>query len=190
MHGWLNHREAGNWQRWITGERRSLGDQVLYPQFPNADTPSLQEWLEIFADEFALLNEIRGTEETIVIAHSLGATFWVHACVNGYITDPVDRVLLVAPAHPSKLATEVPEFFIDLESGADAVAKAAAYTAVVGGDVDEWQPGGLHTYADPLGLSAIVIPGAEHIGRHNGWGPWPNLHRWIDDPSVDLSDRG
>ena len=190
IHGWLNHRGEGNWHRWLVAQRRNVGDQVLYPQFPNADNPCHDDWLELLSNELSLLNEIDGGER-IVIGHSLGAMTWIQACHRGVIHTPVERVLLVAPAHPDPLRPHLPEWALDLnvEGLANSVAAAAASTRVVGGDVDEWQPAGLHTFSGPIGVPHTVIPGAGHIIVEEGWGPWKGLNDWVDDPTADLSQR-
>lgn len=190
MHGWGNFRESGNWHRWLVARRRSVGDAVLYPQFPNAGSPALDPWLDLLTDELSMLHEIDDPGETLVIAHSLAATLWVHASARGRVSPSIGRVLLVAPAHPEVLAEELPEFVIDLAQARTAVQRAAANTLVVGGDVDEWQPRGVQSFAEPLGLEHSVILGAGHMSRLGGFSRWPQVDQWIDNPSVPLNVQG
>ena len=84
MHGWTNRRAEGNWHRWLVSQLRHQGHQVLYPQFPSTDNPTLEDWQDLLLAELDLLEEA-GPGESIVIGHSLGCINFIHAAVDGKI---------------------------------------------------------------------------------------------------------
>jgi predicted alpha/beta hydrolase family esterase len=175
------------WARHLAAELRADGHVVIYPQFPNTDNPVLEEWQELLIDELEHLDEA-GAGETIFIGHSLGCINWIQAAATGKIVNPVDRVLLVAPADP-KLLDEVPGMNVDLTNAdvAQSVLASARSLTVVGSDKDPWAPRGVQeTFGDPLGLDAVIIPGAGHITLDEGWGRWQGVIDWVLDPTADL----
>src|SRR4051794_378851 len=100
LHGWQNHRPSHHWQWLLVEELRSRGEQVLYPQLPDPDRPSLGTWTDILLAELDML----GDGERIVIAHSASVPLWLHTAPVVAATRPVDRVLLVAPPSRDMLA--------------------------------------------------------------------------------------
>jgi predicted alpha/beta hydrolase family esterase len=190
MHGWTNRRQENTWHRILVSALRHQGHQVLYPQFPSTDNPTLEEWQELLLAELELLEEA-GPGETVVIGHSLGCVNFLHAAVEGKIKNPVDRLLFVAPADP-KLLGEIEGLKVDLskpktKQALDAVVRNLT---VVGSDADPWIPDGVQqTFADPLGIEAIVIEGAGHFKGDEGWGKWQGLLDWVNDPSADITVR-
>jgi predicted alpha/beta hydrolase family esterase len=185
LHGLDNHRPAGHWQRRLVGELRHRGAQVLYPQLPDAASPSLTAWLDALTDELQLVDEAGGGE-LVVVAHSLGAVLWLHACAAGIPVRP-DRVLLVAPAGPAELTGAAPTFALrpsDGGVGADHVRAAADDTVLVWSGADPWCAEGADTvFGDPLGLRTVVVPGSRHFALDDGFGPWPDVVRWCLDPT-------
>ncbi len=100
LHGWQNRRPREHWQWQLVEALRSAGEQVLYPQFPDPDRPSLPVWTELLRAELAQL----GTAERVVVAHSLAVALWLHAAPDLSPPERVDRVLLVSPPSPLVLA--------------------------------------------------------------------------------------
>ena len=190
MHGWTNRRQENTWHRILVSALRHQGHQVLYPQFPSTDNPSLEDWQELLLAELALLEEA-GPGEKVVVGHSLGCVNFIHAAVEGKIKTPVDRLLLVAPADP-KLLGEIQGLKVDLaksktKQAVDAVVKSLT---IVGSDADVWSPNGVQqTFGDPLGIEAVIIPGAQHFRFDEGWGAWQGLLDWVNDPSADITVR-
>ena len=162
----------------------------MYPQFPSTDNPSLEDWQELLLAELALLEEA-GTGEKIVIGHSLGCVNFIHAAVEGKINNPVDRLLLVAPADP-KLLGEIKGLNVKLAKPATKVALNSVVRSltIVGSDADPWSPDGVQeTFGKPLGIEAIIIEGARHFKADEGWGEWQGLSNWVNDPTADLTIR-
>ena len=188
IHGWTNRRPEGHWLRRLAGAMRNRGDLVQYPQLPDTDFPTLDAWCEVLNTELELLRE-SGEGETIVVAHSLGCVTWLHLCQQGLVPSPIDRVLLVAPAAPERI-TELPSFAIDVASARGSLFSASGHVTVVASDADPYLPRGVQeTYGDPLGINAVIIPGAAHLALGDGWGPWRGVIDWVADPAADLRHR-
>jgi predicted alpha/beta hydrolase family esterase len=190
LHGWTNRRVEGNWHRWLVSNLRHQGHQVLYPQFPSTDNPTLEDWQELLITELDLLEEA-GPGESIVIGHSLGCINFIHAAVEGKVKSPIDRLLLVAPADP-KLLGEIKGLKVNLSKPAtkDSVHSVVKSLTIVGSDADPWSPDGVQsTFAEPLGVEAIIIPGAKHFKADEGWAQWQGLLSWVNDPSADITIR-
>lgn len=183
LHGFQNHRPAGHWHRRLVADLRTHGLVVSYPALPDADDPRLDAWLDALRSELDLLADLGPDVERVVVAHSLGAVLWLHATHQ----DPApraDRVLLVAPPGPSALAMRIPRFVLPPLDGAR-VRAAAGETLLVTSDDDPWcVEGGDRAYADPLGLTHHVVPGAGHLSPDDGFGAWSAPFAWCTDPAA------
>ncbi len=52
-------------------------------------------------------------------------------------------------------------------------------------DADPYAPEGAHVvYGRPLGLDVDVVTGGGHLNHEAGYGPWPAVRAWCEDPSV------
>ncbi len=184
LHGWQNRRPTGHWQWQLVEALRSDGEQVLYPQLPDPDRPSLAAWTEVLHAELAQL----GRGERVVVAHSLSVSLWLHAAVDLPVQERVDRVLLVAPASPSVLARhpEVAEF-ASVRHDAEALRAAAGSTRLVCSDDDPYCPGGAASVHPELDVD--VVPGGQHLDLDAGYGAWPSVLAWCRDPGTRLVGR-
>lgn len=190
LHGWTNRRQQGHWQRHLATALRQQGHIVAYPQFPNPDEPKLDEWQELLVAELDILAEIEAGE-TIVIGHSLGCINWIQGAATGLIAQPVDRVLLVAPADP-RLLGEVEGLKVALTDPdvASATIASTANLTVLASDKDKWTPRGIQaTFGDPLGVEAVILPGAGHLSLDDGFGFWQGVIDWVNNPKADLTQR-
>ena len=187
LHGWRNRRVDGHWQRLTAAALRKAGHQVYYPQLPSTDEPNFRDWAEVVLAELELAREANSGEEIIVIGHSLGAVTWLKLIEEGLVASPVSRTLLVAPADPD-LLIDVADFVFDPSTVS--VSDGAASTVIVGSDADDWSPRGIEaTFAQPLNVPSVVIPGAGHLAFLDGFGQWAGVINWVNDPASDLSVR-
>ena len=186
LHGWGNRRPVTHWQWPLAEQLRSSGEQVLYPQLPDTDTPSLAAWTELLHAELSQL----GNGERIVIAHSLGSLLWLNATADLAPELRVDRVLLVAPPSRTLLAPypEVHAFTVATPTR-EAVLLAAGSTRIVCSLGDPYCPEGIDEAYGDLGLDVDVIPGGEHLNVDAGYGPWPSMFEWCLDPRTRLQPR-
>jgi predicted alpha/beta hydrolase family esterase len=190
LHGWQNRRPAGHWQRWLAEELEASGEQVLYPQLPEPDMPTLADWLATLRTQLGLL----GDGERIVIAHSLGCLLWLRHAERVLAQERVDRVLLVCPAGPAALPAELRDFHGAPFDGR-AVRAAARSTELVCTDADPWCPeGAARFFGRALDLPAYVVHGAGHLSLDEGYGAWPAVAAWartgrfpVDVPLADAA---
>ena len=175
--------------RHLAGRLRKQGQYVAYPQLPNPDSPVAAEWLEVLATEIELIEEA-GVDSIVVIAHSLGCVAWLKFIAAKELKVKVERVLFVAPADP-KLLTAAPTFQDALDVDLKNVIKTHAdQIFLLAGNNDHWLPEGIDkTFAQPLGLTAIIWEGAGHISVSDGFGVWDGVVYWALDPSNDLLIR-
>jgi len=190
LHGWENHRPADHWQYWLAERLRCRGEQVLYPQLPSPDDPSLDAWLEVLRTELDML----GTGERIVICHSLACLLWLRHASTAEAHHVVDRVLLVCPPAPSKLPDRLAAFFPVPSDRLGLQRAARRPIELVCTDADPWCPeGATRLFGEPLGLDVHVVPGGGHLSAVEGYGAWPEVERWAcegrfaTEPAGDAS---
>lgn len=69
FHG-TNSNPEQHWFRWLQEKLEERGFEVFVPDFPVRGGQSLENWLDVFE-----LYEDKVDEDTIMVGHSLGATF-------------------------------------------------------------------------------------------------------------------
>jgi len=194
-HGWTNQRPQDHWQRRLVIALRRQGHQVFYPAYPNTMEPTFEAWSWLLLNELDILLETRGdsTDEVIVIGHSLGNVLWLKTATDGLLPADfkADRLLMVAPPERTGISA-LPSFNVgssDAEIAA-ALANSAKKVTLLGSDNDPWIPSGIQAaIGDPLGLEAIVIPGAAHLSNKDGWGQWQGVIDWVNNPEADITKR-
>jgi hypothetical protein len=175
LHGIANARPPEHWQFWLAARLAERGHQVLYPSLPDADAPTFDGWSRVLRDQLARLEG----SERVVVCHSLSCLLWFRVAASLGEDDRVDRLLLVSPP----ASEQVPEEGADLrlrEFDPEPVRTSArGEIRIVCSDADPYNPAGAQElYAAPLGITADVLPGAEHITPSSGFGPWPFAEEW------------
>jgi predicted alpha/beta hydrolase family esterase len=189
LHGFANHRPPEHWMHWLAGELEAVGVPVVYPQLPNPDHPTYEEWGEALVANLGELAQL-GTEERIVLCHSLSCLAWFRACGEGAIADELlpDRLILVAPPSRDRIPRDASGFGIftpDAGALQDSVTEEVRF---VGSESDEYNPQGVeNTYADILDVPFDLMPGAGHISTDDGYGPWPEMLAWCLDPGGPIT---
>jgi predicted alpha/beta hydrolase family esterase len=168
-----------HWQSWLAHELAETGCDVDVPQLSEPDRPRLDMWLTELRHQ---LEAAPRTGERIVLAHSCGATLWLHHAAR--LTDAslrFDRVLLVSPPGPRWHHPDV-HGFSPTPLDAAGVRLAASWTQLVVGDddaacsVDE-----AVDMASALKVDLDVIPGGAHLDGDAGYGAWPAVRDWVAD---------
>lgn len=181
LHGYQNHRPPGHWHHWLAGALRERGHEVRYPQLPEPDAPVLAEWLDALEEH----GKRPAEGEFVVLAHSLGVLLWLRAAAAGRAPE-ADRVLLVAPPSPAVTAgiPEIAAFADGLDPSALRL-KAPARLVYAAGD--PYCPEGADVpYGTPLGLDMDEVPGGAHLTPDSGYGPWPSVLEWAENPATRL----
>lgn len=187
LHG---HTGSGpkHWQSWLAGELANIGGVVDVPQFTDPDQPDLEVWLAELRHHLQAAPE---ADERVVLAHSAGATLWLHHAAR--LTDDhaelalrFDRVLLVSPLGPGWEHPDVHGFNpTPLDAGG--VRRAASWTQLVVGEDDQ-----ACTVADAVEMAAQlkvdldVIPDGAHLNTEAGYGPWPAVLDWVHDKHARM----
>jgi predicted alpha/beta hydrolase family esterase len=192
-HGLANRRWPDHWQRHLANSLRQQGHLVSYAQFPNPEKPTLEEWQAMLHAEAELLVEAGDQAgELIFVGHSLGCLNFLWAASEGALPTRFSRALLVAPADPTllpdldieRLNVEKPDFSARIGAFVDVV-------TLVASDKDMWLPRGIgETFGKQLGVEPVIIDGANHLSRADGWGYWQGVIDWVNDPTADLTVRG
>ncbi|MEU6877703.1 alpha/beta hydrolase [Streptomyces sp. NPDC046712] len=185
LHGFQNHRPPGHWHHWLAGRLAERGHEVRYPQLPEPDAPVLEDWLAALRVQ---LDPPR-SGEFVVVAHSLSVLLWLHAAARTPDGLPVDRVLLVAPPSPAVTAS-IPEIAAFAEGLDLAAVRLKAPARLVYAAGDPYCPEGADVhYGTPLGLDTDVVPGGAHLTPDSGYGEWPSVLQWCEDPETRLRAR-
>ncbi|MCT4357228.1 alpha/beta hydrolase [Streptomyces sp. Je 1-79] len=185
LHGFQNHRPPGHWHHWLAGRLSARGHAVRYPQLPEPDAPVLEDWLAALREQL----ERPADGEFVVVAHSLSVLLWLHAAARTPDGLPVDRVLLVAPPSPAVTASipEIAAFAEGLDLGS---VRLKAPARLVYAAQDPYCPEGADVpYGIPLGLDMDLVPGGEHLTPDSGYGEWPSVLQWCEDPDTRLAPR-
>ncbi|QNP61774.1 RBBP9/YdeN family alpha/beta hydrolase [Streptomyces genisteinicus] len=185
LHGVENHRPAGHWQHDLARRLRDRGEQVLYPQLPDPDRPSLEAWTAAVEDGLAAMSG-----ERVVICHSLACVTWLHLAARSGGALLADRLLLVAPPGPGAFSWDVIAPFTPDPLDLTGLPLAAGSARLVCSDDDPYCPEGADTaYGLPLGCDTDVLPGTGHLAIPDGYGPWPSVLDWCLDGTVRLTAR-
>jgi predicted alpha/beta hydrolase family esterase len=167
-----------HWQTWIAGRLRERGEQVAYPDLPDADAPRLDRWIGALDEELERLP----LAETTLLCHSLGCLLWLHRS-SAPGAPEVARALLVAPPQPD---VEVPGStgFRPVPLGRS----AARETRFVCSTDDPWCPReASQRMADAVGAPVDWLGDAGHVNTDAGYGPWPQLEAWCLGETEALS---
>ena len=179
----------GHWQSWLAGELARVGGVVDVPQFTEPDRPDLEVWL---AELTHHLRAAPAARERVVLAHSCGATLWLHhaARLTGSHDEmPLrfDRVLLVSPPGPAWYSPDV-HGFAPTPLDPAGIRRAGARTRlVVGDDDDACSVDEAMDMASALQIDLDVIPCGAHLNTAAGYGRWPAALARISDRHARLT---
>jgi uncharacterized protein len=176
VHGVQHRRPRQHWLWWLTEALRRRGEQVLYPQFPTPEQPSMSEWIDLLHAELAQL----GDQERVVVCHSLGCALWLRAAQALPADLRVSRVLLVSPLGDQAFAVANgnQEFKLERVDRELLAAASAKPPHVVVSATDPYAPANPRAWSAALGLDCDLLPAAGHITPGDGYGPWPAALAW------------
>lgn len=181
LHGLDNHRPPAHWQFWLAARLAEDGHQVLYPDLPDPEAPSLAAWTAVLHDHLGRLDG----DDTTVVCHSLACLLWFRAAASVRASDRPGRLLLVSPPAPERIPAGGAEFVGEAVDPEAVRRSVRGEIRVVGSDDDPFNPvGAAELYAGPLGVPAEVVPGAGHITPDSGYGPWPWVLQWATAGAV------
>lgn len=186
LHG-LHGSDPTHWQHWLAGELANHGGLVDLPELPDPGEPQLDVWLRATREHLAAAPR---EGERVVVAHSLGCLLWLHHSAGEF--DPalrVDRVLLVAPPHPSTPEPLIAGF-LPPPLDPDALRRAAGSTRMVVGVGDEYiSVEQARELAAALRIDLDVIPDGGHLNVAANYGSWPAVLKWVRSGHTPLVAR-
>jgi predicted alpha/beta hydrolase family esterase len=157
---------------------------VDVPWLTDPDRPDLSTWL---AELRAHLELAAGAAERLVLAHSLGATLWLHHAAGRFDRRlRVNRVLLVAPPGPNWHEPDVVGFHPAPLDRAGLRQASGSTRLVVGSDDPACSATEAVRMATTLGVDLDVIPHAGHLNTASGYGPWPAVLDWARTAATPL----
>ncbi len=176
LHGLDNWRPKNHWMWWLAEALRQRGEQVLYPQLPSPEQPSLEDWTRLLHAELAQL----GGAERVVVCHSLGTALWLRACQDLPAELRVSRVLLVSPlgAQAFVPANRNEDFRPGDIGPAQLAAASTTPPRAVVSTTDPYAPADPATWGKALGVDCDILHDAGHITPDDGYGPWPAVLDW------------
>ncbi len=155
-----------HWQGYLANRLKDGGQNVLFPDLPNADRPKLDKWMDYLEQELKDID----SSDLVVAAHSLGCTLWLQYIAKHPDIKP-KKVFLVSPPLNDCGIEELSNFFplpeLDLNN--------QAYQ-IIGSDNDNFiLQEEFETLADKLKIPLKILPGAGHINApmHGDW-EWMN----------------
>ncbi|GAA1187053.1 RBBP9/YdeN family alpha/beta hydrolase [Pseudonocardia alaniniphila] len=185
VHGVQHRRPRQHWLWWLTEALRQRGEQVLYPQFPAPEQPSMSEWIDLLHAELAQL----GDQERVVVCHSLGCALWLQAAQTLPADLRVTRVLLVSPlgAQAFTAANGNEEFKLERVDRELLKAASAKPPHVVVSETDPYAPADPRAWSAALDLDCDILPAAGHITPADGYGQWPAALDWCLHEKTPVS---
>lgn len=173
IHG-LNGSPSEHWQAKLYEELKEDKEKVFFPQFPNNDKPNLNNWLS-YLKKF----ERHIHEDTIVIAHSMGAILWLHY-IKENPNKKVKKVVLVAP--PSRdflLSSSNTNSFSNFNLDKELLHSTSSDSLLIATTNDEYcKDTAYKEFGIPLGINYLELePEARHINVNSGYGKWDYIYR-------------
>lgn len=182
MHGSYGSPEE-NWFRWLEGELKKLGHEVILEQFPvdswddvnkidndkrhsYSATQTLSSWEKYFADQ--ILPRIKD-EEICFVGHSIAPIFMLHMLQK--YNFKIKQAIFVSPFFNIPDRPEIWQFypvnktFYSYDFNFDKIKSQIGKSYVVYGDNDPYVPSSESPlFAEKLGSEIHVIEGGGHCG--------------------------
>lgn len=174
VHGWDGGSDR-DWMPWTTVEFQKLGYEVICPDLPHTENPTIEDWVPF-------LSEAVGTpdENTYFIGHSIGCQTimrymeTVNTSVGGaiFVAGWFDLENLEGPD-----AEAIAKPWITTPIDTDKVRKNLGFSIAILGDNDQWVPyeKTKGKFRKLLGSEVLTIPNCGHITSDDGFGPFPRL---------------
>lgn len=172
IHG-LNGSPSEHWQGHLYQELRTNKEKVFFPQFPNNNKPDLEKWLK-YMNRF----DKHIHENTVIIAHSMGAILWFHYIQNNP-HKKVKKVILVAP--PSReflLGSANTNSFSNFLLDKEIFYKTSLDSLLIATTNDEYcKDTAYKEFGIPLEMNYFELePKARHINIQSGYGKWDYIY--------------
>ncbi len=162
-----------NWFPWLKTEMEKHGHEVYVPRFPTPDEQSKENWCAALREQTPLLGR-----DTILIGHSLGATFMLHIletvreplAQSLFISPVMDEIAIPAYDDLNRSFLKTPDFdWLTISDNAGSV-------AIYHGDDDPYVPQSHAEFLqDQIGGELHIIPGGGHLNAESGYTQFPEI---------------
>ena len=132
LHGTMGSSE-GNWFRWLEKQLVKRRMEVWLPSLPNADKPSLKEWLKFVEENCPF--EI--DKNTLVVGHSSGAILGLLLLQSGY---NVGALIAVSIFIDNSLNWDPNERLFDVDFDYDKLRANRSKRLIINSDNDPYVP--------------------------------------------------
>ena len=202
IHGLYGHSKE-NWLPWFKKQMEKNGYEVLIPDLPNNERPSLAEWLKALGNL-----GIRKGDQLFIVGHSLGAPTACQFILKNKLR--VEKLILVAPtgksqnennfanlqkAGCSKEAINCIKDFNDANTGLGKLKKSVENSVVYFSDNDPYIPLDVQNDYRALGAEEKLLRSKGHFNSNAGVVELPEILEefpsaldfgWIPVPEKDL----
>jgi predicted alpha/beta hydrolase family esterase len=177
-----------NWFSWLADKLRQDGYEVFVPEFPTPENQSLENWRKVFDKEVPKLDE-----NTILIGHSLGATFILD--ILNRAKTPIGKAIF-ASGFTNKLGDDefdnLNKTFVEQDFGWAKIRKNAREFVVFHGDNDPYVPQSeAENIAGKLGVKVNWVKNGGHLNEAAGYTKFVELYEKIksqNTPTISLAD--
>ncbi|MEX0918627.1 MAG: alpha/beta fold hydrolase [Candidatus Paceibacterota bacterium] len=171
IHGW-GAEPHHDWFPWLAAELKKLGYQVIVPTMPDTDEPVISRWVESLADIVG-----RPNHETFFVGHSIGVQAILRYLET--IKTPVGGAVFVAGWFnldnlEDEEAEDIARPWLETPINMEKVKKNLPRSSLIISDNDPFGcfEENKQKFAE-LGSKIIVLSGAGHIGKSDGFTKLP-----------------
>lgn len=174
IHGW-GAEPSSDWFPFLKKELSNKKYEVLVPEMPNADEPSLDSWVDT-------LKKLDVDESTCLIGHSIGCRTILHYLQD---SDKVKKVILVAPwlnINEENLEDEELEIakpWVDDVLDFDKIKNKAEFVVVYSENDPFHLMGDVKKLIEVLNAEEINLGEKGHINKEDGVTELPELLRFF-----------
>lgn len=171
IHGAYGNPEE-NWIPWLTTELKAMGYTVVAPGFPTPGGQNYDNWIQIIKPHLKDFNE-----ETILIGHSIGATFAL--CILEELSITINKVILasgfVGPLGVN-VFDKINHTISERDYDWDKVKSSAQSFIVLHGDSDPYVPVSKAIELGMiLGTAPVIVKDGGHLNEQAGFTQFPQL---------------
>ncbi|MBI2559125.1 serine hydrolase family protein [Candidatus Woesearchaeota archaeon] len=170
IHGVYANPEA-NWFPWLKKELENKGFEVIVPKFPTPLDQSLESWMRTIAKYEGRINK-----ETVLIGHSLGATFILNYLEN--TGKKINAACLIAPFHKllGSPYDKLNKTFIDKQFDWEKIKSSCSKFFIFASDNDKYIPFDItKELIKKLNAKFSLVPNGGHLNKESGYDKLPIL---------------
>ena len=160
------------WAGWLEDELRTIGYDVINPDFPETDNPKLRDWL---ATVRKCVPKFNAADSWVLISHSLGGPTILNLLESFGPDEKIKAIILVA-GFGRDLGIPQIQSFVDHEFDWKKIKSKAEQFIIINSDDDPFiQFEEAERISKLLNAKLITEPGAGHINEGSGFTSYPRL---------------